>query len=870
MTEGESLPEGESKKEEPVSILTEEGDKNHVESAGVKKPDFPASSQHEQGKKHNIWLIVGVVLIIAVTSGLFFFGIKFKFILNDELDMTLEPLSLVLNSSHEPVNVTFTVQNNNFAQCKISCKFELIDISSNLSLYNEERLMGHKEAFRKDFIIMPPAAGSGKAFFTFKARCANINSIICPTDQKPRYKTSLVILDYSLTEEEQSIKPVAKKEIEHFLSSYKPAYERMMQLETVTEKIPDNFKDKVKLKMQAEAIREKLSLLQAKLSDLAMLWDNEDYYGLDASLPGNLSASLKGINNSLSELNDQLHDAIRLRNENVGLLETAVKRADTLLPIADYYYSQPSRHNTMMLEKISDSAEWAYVYYLTLDKGKTFSEESLNQGLKGISAEMDYVISDFETGKAAAAAALAYSISLIEIKSNSSVENNTENFEDLSCERTIGTEKQMKAMNEQSILFRQENYPESLSNSTFDAELASFQAAIAYKALILAKETIKGYFSNGDEILELLESKVSSQMQNNTHGLPGADFYKMAVISTRLVTDYNKDYCSDIGSEVNKSVSLERLAALDIGSLETKRLNETAPFVAFEYNTSLPENTPKCCHLGKCNNCTFVGMQNANPVLFIHGHAFSKEDTPEYSRTAFVKIQEKLEQDGYINAGEMDFSSISSAGWGNTGWPVSVRATYYYINYYDVGGYSFSAQKSEGIENYAIRLKELVEMLRYRTGSDKVDIVAHSMGGLVAREYINLFDSNAVGKLILVNTPNRGITNKAYDVCRLVGSVKECSDMREGSIFLKRLNSAKLPESSNIYSIRSVGCAMDDATGDGVVTDAEGYLEGAKNFAIKGNCTDAFNTNLHGDALDPDIYPETYSIIISVLKNGTG
>lgn len=60
-------------------------------------------------------------------------------------------------------------------------------------------------------------------------------------------------------------------------------------------------------------------------------------------------------------------------------------------------------------------------------------------------------------------------------------------------------------------------------------------------------------------------------------------------------------------------------------------------------------------------------------------------------------------------------------------------------------------------------LLKTIQEIRKKTGSDKVDIIAHSMGGLVARSYIksNTY-KNDVRKLILLGCPNTGATDAYY------------------------------------------------------------------------------------------------------------
>lgn len=53
-------------------------------------------------------------------------------------------------------------------------------------------------------------------------------------------------------------------------------------------------------------------------------------------------------------------------------------------------------------------------------------------------------------------------------------------------------------------------------------------------------------------------------------------------------------------------------------------------------------------------------------------------------------------------------------------------------------------------------LKEKIEQVKGVTGKEKVDLVVHSMGGLVAKAYIAAYGSESINKLIFVGTPHLG------------------------------------------------------------------------------------------------------------------
>lgn len=259
------------------------------------------------------------------------------------------------------------------------------------------------------------------------------------------------------------------------------------------------------------------------------------------------------------------------------------------------------------------------------------------------------------------------------------------------------------------------------------------------------------------------------------------------------------------------------------------------------------------------------------PVLFLHGHSLNKDNSPDFSLDAFNKIQARLQEDGYISAGAItpvsDYSEINKGEWGLSSKPISVKGSYYLISYYNIGDYPITTQKSENIETYAIRLKELIDLLKFRTGRDKVNIIAHSMGSLVARSYIQIFGDESVDKLILIAAPNKGISGKISSYCPLLGEKKECSDMSESSIFIKKLNDPfKVPKNVNIRNIIGIGCNTGGKEGDGIVKKENAGLEYAQNYYINGTCEDV-SKPLHTQILDIEKYPKVYDIISSILKS---
>lgn len=91
-----------------------------------------------------------------------------------------------------------------------------------------------------------------------------------------------------------------------------------------------------------------------------------------------------------------------------------------------------------------------------------------------------------------------------------------------------------------------------------------------------------------------------------------------------------------------------------------------------------------------------------------------------------------------------------------------------------------------------------VDELRHQLGVNKVHLVGHSMGGMIARNYIQLRGGNdKVDQLVCLGTPHQGSKLATFSMNPLGKLLIPNSD------FLQRLNSAPIPEDlklTNIYT----------------------------------------------------------------------
>jgi pimeloyl-ACP methyl ester carboxylesterase len=287
------------------------------------------------------------------------------------------------------------------------------------------------------------------------------------------------------------------------------------------------------------------------------------------------------------------------------------------------------------------------------------------------------------------------------------------------------------------------------------------------------------------------------------------------------------------------------------------------------FEISIPQTpipVPQCCVYSKCQSCE--KMQSKRPLILLHGHSFNMDSTAYQSIEIFNNLEQKFSDDQvYYETGVLVGSdNITQNILGHYSIPIVTKSTYYIESYYDLLGLTVSESKNGNIDTYTLRLKESIDNTLYLTGSDKVDIVAHSMGGLVVRRYMQIFGTDKIGTVILVGTPNNGVDDKVYNLCKLFGSTNECEDMHVGGLFIRKLNDlSSQPKFDNMYLVIGKGCDTSNVDGDGVVSVNSSLINGPNGLLsghilyVNGTCTGS--SLLHNEMLTSKKYPQVYQFI---------
>lgn len=103
----------------------------------------------------------------------------------------------------------------------------------------------------------------------------------------------------------------------------------------------------------------------------------------------------------------------------------------------------------------------------------------------------------------------------------------------------------------------------------------------------------------------------------------------------------------------------------------------------------------------------------------------------------------------------------------------------------------------------AKKLAEYVDEVRAATGAAEVDVIGHSMGGMVGRYYVQLGGGDGVVRnLVTIGSPHAGTDVSA------VGIGRPTKELFFGSTLLERLRFAPLPRQTRMTVIRSRSDAL--------------------------------------------------------------
>jgi triacylglycerol esterase/lipase EstA (alpha/beta hydrolase family) len=130
------------------------------------------------------------------------------------------------------------------------------------------------------------------------------------------------------------------------------------------------------------------------------------------------------------------------------------------------------------------------------------------------------------------------------------------------------------------------------------------------------------------------------------------------------------------------------------------------------------------------------------------------------------------------------------------------------------------------IDGYVPLVERKVAELCAATGSSRVAIVAHSMGGLVARAWMRAHGTHALARLITLGTPHHGTALARF------GLGENAAQMRPGSAWLRQLAASE--DADGTGAARALVTSLYTHHDNIVAPQESSRLDGARNLEFGG------------------------------------
>ena len=834
--------------------------------------------------KHQKKLLYGGIALLAAVLLFAAFGLtlKLNFLLGDEIILHLTPQETSLQMHYgDTKEVKFSFYASNFPTCTASCSYAFTDKSQNRILDNRSFMLGQGELLEKTYSISISRIGRGQDVYSFDVSCRNEPSFLCLSSGIVYRASSPVVVNYDLSEEEKLAKEQARINLTSLLQSLKDMDASIKQLDLRVQALSPSV-PLIDVLDEKAALEEQFSKLLIETERLRSLWNKESYLELLLALNGSQEETAQSIKNALFEENALIDTHVQKHNELTGriLLVSGQFERDT-------EWSQESTTSSELGQKANNARNainstvplftGKYANYSMLEDSVQETELAIIEFGEMLKASLlkKFAQANFHTAKEIDYLCMLKGASCNTSGSMGQLFSDYQSWQakewwqqESSMQHCTNLENLEKTFNETKNSTRALLGSPFPTDDDFNASALALQQFIRENIMQQYRSDLKAINDTQflNSTLPLTAPKNAPLVQDN---LTLRQYFLTTLELSQESAQYKMQTCG---------ISYAPPMSIFAAPLGFSMLVQPIIELPYEANSTidavLSDNPPVCCVLGECKECC-TSPECAKdpatyPIIFLHGHAFTTGSSAAYSLDAFTSIQSALEQEGYLKAGIVTPQTTESGTpgeWGLSGKPVTVKASYYFDAFREEEDYVIVPTKSENIDTYALRLRDIVSTVKEKTGKDQVVIVAHSMGGLVARRYVQVFGDNDVYKLVMIGTPNRGVVGRAKDYCPVFGEQKECLDMQENSLFLNKLNDpSKQPQKAALYVIAGTGCKMDGKNGDGVVLYDHAVMQNAQNYNVTGTCGGLFGEVLHTEMLDVEKYLYTFQLLKEILK----
>ncbi|MGV8150233.1 MAG: esterase/lipase family protein [Candidatus Woesearchaeota archaeon] len=728
----------------------------------------------------------------------------------------------------ERYEFSITADIQNYWLCKAECVHSIKDLATNNYLFNETFYVTNNRKVSES-VLISPRRGYGQNIFQYTIECANIETSRCPSDADLYKRTNTLVLNYLPNANQEILINELLNESIYFAAKLSNTQENMDVSAAIIQSAGMNFsKDEI---LKDADLRKDLEFIKRDYNAALIKWNNDEYEDAKTLIKRD---DLEILNIASLDMLNKLKQEISLYNEMIILHRASILDAKTILEMMQFYPLQDedfySDAKTSIWLVNTNTQKFFYEKkYEALAREARLEEINVKNTLNSFNNASDETKGDYVD---------LYLANLLSCKV-------------LDCNITelnyslYGLEDIKYRCNAYSLISQQFTKAKNITKNNREAFNESLQAINLEEKQYIVQALNNFNYSQNPSITSRIEKyilEINLTPDNQSINLSNNSKYYSLAFAPLTTTMYNiGEYCSR--SPVTNKIDEFNMTTKEIPALQSE----------IKY---LPLQIPKtkCCIYSKCEEC---GIEKKYPLILLHGHSFNQKNSAYQSTEIYNILENNLTKNDYVSLGVWlngeynPYISLQNV-------KILTKPTYYITT--TILGSNTIESKDESIDAYADRLKEYIENILYTTGRSKTDIVAHSMGGLVVRRYVQKYGPERINKLILIGTPNNGIDDRIYTYCKLFGNEKECDDMHHNSSFILEVSKTyPMPET---YLIIGKGCDMNGYDGDGIVLTSSSEMKGYKTYYIEGNCTTT--GYMHSAMLEK--YPQVTKIIIELLE----
>lgn len=834
---------------------------------------MPKNTDKKKGKKtKKIILIITALIIIFL---IIFFFRKINLMIKEDITLNTKENLDIINSTHgENFSFNTYLEINNYWLCNARCDENIISVDSGKVIFNNTFYVKNNFV-RKNSLTLPVEKGYGQSVYQYVVYCKNMYSKSCPVNNKTYTRRKTLIVNHEPNEYEKAI--IIKSLDLFHNASYNIGYSEL-NIDHATNIIfglPMFFNETFKENIYSQY--NILSDLRNKEYEITEKW-NDDYYEESYSILKEISNKSKELLHSSNEFLLSVQNRILSYNKAMEIHEKNLKKAFFIKEMISKYPGENYEEfdgftainliniNTEKLNNIQnnliDFEQEKILREMFLEENK-INETISYFDLSLKNTEHDYLTFFIINNLSCSIIQCNQTLLDAYISNITKIFNESKNSSYI--DSYIGANDLIQDIDESKIKnmlyeidYRCEIYKETRKNlenarnitknnrnasNISNTEIINEENVFLYKLLSNLKINNQIIYNKKNDYLLLINIYNNSENKTPNYNLTKYFFLNFEFLESSI--NNIEKYCNSTNNPNNPSY-------LEIKNFSFKTYSmpdfNNSPNII---DMNFPEK--KCCFYKKCKKCS---EYDKYPLILIHGHSFNQKNSAYQSTEIFNFLEEKLTNE-YISLGIENFYTTHN----KIMFDILTKPTYY-INKKDIFGNEIIESKDETIEEYADRLKDIIENTKKTSEMDKVNIVAHSMGGLVVRRYIQKYGHENIDNLILIATPNQGITEKIYNLCTVFGNKNECLDMKKGSDLIRKINTQyDMPKT---FLIIGKGCNLDGEDSDGIVTISNAKLGEEftyKTYYIEGECTTT--KFLHNEILYNE---KTVDIIKNILK----